>query len=191
MLHDLTLAIKHLRRSPLFVVVAVLTLGLGIGLTSTMLTMLDTIMHPYVPYRDVDRLYTVGARGAGRISAFERFKALSENTTSFEGVAGRSNLGFRVLVEALGNATQVQLSGVTGNYFALLGMKPEMGRFFTDGQSGPDEDKVVVSYAFWQQLLSSRPFEPGIPITVDGRGYTVIGIPGSNGRDESSCCQKA
>src|SRR5688572_7952115 len=120
MLHDLSLAIKHLRRSPLFVVVAVVTLGLGIGLSTTMLTMLDTILHPYVPYRDVERLYRVSSRATARwITGLEKYVALTEHTTLFEGVGASANMG-SVLAEAMGNATQVGMSGVTGNYFAIL-----------------------------------------------------------------------
>lgn len=178
MLHDFTLAIKHLRRSPLFVVVAVVTLGLGIGLSTTMLTMLDTILHPYVPYRDAHRLYSVAAYGDGanrKITGYEKYLALTENAASFTGIAGR-NFRNLVLAEAYGNAAQVQLMRVTGNYFPLLDMKPEMGRFFLDGPSTVDDGKAVVSYGFWQQVLAARPFQQGLNVTIDGRDYTVIGV---------------
>ena len=58
-LRDLRHAFRSLKKSPGFVAVAVLSLGLGLGLVTTMFALLDAVTHPYVPYRDADRLYSV------------------------------------------------------------------------------------------------------------------------------------
>lgn len=178
MLDDIRLAIKQLRRSPLFVTVAVVTLGLGIGLTSTMLTMLDAVVHPYVPYRDVQRIYSVHIWGDGRsgqVSLYDKYVALREGTQSFEQVSAGA-FGGMALAEAYGTAATPMTLRVSGNYFSLLGLKPEAGRFFTDGPSGPDENKAVIGFHFWKNALASRPLDRGIHITLDGRDYDVIGI---------------
>lgn len=169
-------SVRYLRKNPSLLAIGALSLGLGLGLTTTMFAVLDAVMHPQTPYKDPDRLYRVMQRGDGssrRMTAWDRYAALKNGWQSFEGMAAA----------ALGNPT-IQVGSreqggtvtfVTPNFFALLGARPLLGRGLSVVDSiGTDE--AVVSLALWKRAYAGRHLRDGPSITVGNRSYTVIGV---------------
>ena len=92
---DVRFALRSLRRAPGFVVIATVTLGMGIALTSTTYSLIDSVQHPYVPYKQPERLFRVltwGTGFSGKVGV-ERNRAVREGTRSFE-IAGANTAAF-------------------------------------------------------------------------------------------------
>ncbi len=172
---DFRAAYRSLRRSPTFVVTAALTLGVGIGLTTTMLSMLDAIRHPYVPYDKPGQLFGVVAYGggtSGAIGPYEKQWALIEGAKSFQGVTS-ANVRFEGPITVGGREVLGDVVSAESNYFALLGARAEVGRVLSPAG---DENSAVIGYGFWQRAFASRPLSGGLSLTYAGRTYQVVGV---------------
>jgi putative ABC transport system permease protein len=185
MFHDLRYALRTLARSPGLSLAAVLTLGLGIGANSAMFGVVDRLFfrppaHVFDPDRVV-RLYvtTKSARfgtNTSPIGTYPRYEALRDHARSFAAVAayGRGSFSF-----GLGpQAEPVTGRLVTASFFAVLGVRPALGRFF-----GADEDNVgraahvaVLSREFWVRRFGSDRAVLGKTLQLGRNVYTVIGV---------------
>lgn len=177
-INDFRTAYRSLRRSPLFVVVATLTLGIGIGLTTTMLSLLDAIRHPYVPYRNPEQLFSVTAFGggtSGQVGEYEKRWAMIDGTKSFEGVASAASR-YQGQISVEGRTFLGDVSWVTDNYFTLLGAEPELGRVFGPAPTGSADDGAVIGFGLWRRAFSSQPLHRGLSVTVGDQTYSVIGV---------------
>src|SRR5262245_28376877 len=156
LLANLRYAFRGLRRSPLFASVAILSLALGIGANTAIFTLIDQILLRKLPVSDPDRLVMVyqqgphnGSNMGSRMNSYPIFQDLQQKAEPFAGVLAR-----RIVPASLsqGERTErVQAEIVSGNYFSLLGVKPAVGRVFTE-----EDDKVkgghpviVLSHAYW------------------------------------------
>lgn len=171
-LADLRSAWRSLKRSPLFVVVATLTLGIGIGLTTTMLSMLRAITHPYLPFEKPAQLFGVTAYGGGGgVSQREKQWALIEGTRSFQGITSAS-IGLEDPIFAEGREFFGDVVRAGAGYFDVLRAPVEVGRVLGAG----DENSAVIGYGLWQRAFASRPLNRGLSVTVYGRTYQVVGV---------------
>lgn len=169
---DLRSAIRSLRRSPGFVLIAVLALGVGLGLSTTMFAVLDAVVHPYVAYRDPDALFQInwwfGRRSP--MTSVELYRYLRDETRSFEAVVP---VAFDGLVgEAGGQAEEVAILRVSPRYFAALGVRPRLGRALTYA----DEGAVVVSSGLWRRFFSGRGSLDGATVELGLQVYNVVGV---------------
>jgi predicted permease len=174
-LRDVRYAFRSLRKSPGFVAVAVLSLGLGLGLSTTMFALLDAVTHPYVPYRDPERLFSVvGWFPTRRVSipSFEVYRAVRDFSRSFESVVPVA--GETGAVEIGGEGVEIGITRVPANYFAVLGVTPRLGRVFQQGDSA--RDVAVIGYEAWRQRFSGRRSLEGLSVAVSGRPYAVVGV---------------
>jgi predicted permease len=181
---DLRYALRQLARNPGFTLVAVLTLGLGIGANSTMFGVLDALFlspPPGVAEPDrIARIYIVRDEGMvqtpdGGVGSYPDHSDLS-GTQVFAAVAGQ--FSSREMSFGRGeSAEKITGAVVTGGYFATLGSRPALGRFI-----GPADDTVpaapvaVVSHAFWQNRFQGSANAIGEEIFLEGNVYTVIGV---------------
>ena len=177
-LGDAQLAIRSLRKSPGFVVLAVLSLGLGVGLVTTAAGMLDAVVHPYVPFSSPSRLYRIVGYGDGSshtVRGYEKYAALVDAGRFFEGVAALSPGGDTVPVEAGGVGGGVAY--VTPNFFDVVGVTPRIGRTFssTDGRR-VEEQGVVISYELWRSAFAGWHSLAGARVAIGVRSYTVVGV---------------
>jgi putative ABC transport system permease protein len=174
---DLAHGLRSLRQSPGFVVTAVLTLALALGLTTTMFGVLDAVVHPYVPFRDPDGLYWVFQRqrqtpGAPRTA--EGFALLRDGTRSFAAVAGVS---YRMsTIQGPSGASSGSVELVTDNLFDVLGVRPHLGRLFREAGDAEDEGGAVLSYETWRRLFAGRRSLEGALISFGDRTAPVIGV---------------
>jgi predicted permease len=189
---DARYAARGLRRSPGLTVVIVVTLALAIGVTATMFGIVDRLLLSAPPYivepREVVRLSVqmTGFNGEPFVmqaAPYALYQDLARRTRLFDGWAAAASRD-----AALGtgeSATRVAVSGVSGNYFALLGAEPLLGRFLNDGDDQPPlgGPTVVISHGMWQRRFGGDPAALGEQILVDGRPRAVVGVapPGFTG----------
>lgn len=180
MLADARYALRMLRRSPGFALIAVLVIALGIGANTTIFSVLNAVLlRPMPGVQAPDELAAVytsdysGPRyGASSYPDFEAMRA----SGSFESMAAYTPRPFSVMLGERG----VQVLGelVSANYFDVLGVRPARGRFFLPAEAGPagSAPVVVLSHAFWQERLGGALDIVGRPVRVNGQTLTVVGI---------------
>ena len=183
---DVRYGLRTLRRSPSFTAVAVITLALGIGANAAIYQLLDAIRVRALPVSAPDQLAVVQladmTRWLGRRSSnypvltnplWERFR---DSQQIFSGVLAWSNTEFRVDRGAGARPTRGLL--VSGDFFAVLGVAPYVGRLLTreDDRSGCRVPGAVVSHGFWRGQLGGDPAAIGRTISVNARSVEVIGV---------------
>jgi len=185
-LQDLAYAWRTLRRTPAFSLVALLTLGLGIGATTTIFTIVNGVLLQPLPYRDSGRIanlwvdFGVGAQSLPAMSPGD-FLDYQQRNRSFDIVAAGSGAQ---IIGATGALTgkgarpeRVDVSPITANFLLLLGVDPIYGRHFTAEEEAVGGPRVVMlGYGLWQRRFGGDPAIVGRSITLDGLDQTVVGI---------------
>jgi macrolide transport system ATP-binding/permease protein len=181
-LDDVQYAIRSLRRTPGLTAFVVMTLALGIGMTATPLSMVDAlIFRPYpVPQPgSVVTLVSTSHDNSFGIFSYREYLDIRNNTKSYDGVVANGPLvavGFTVEP----GATPRVKGGmpVSGNYFSVLGVEPQIGRGFrADEDDVPGRDPVVVlGPDIWKHEFASDPSVVGRTIRLNGTNFTVIGV---------------
>ncbi len=177
---DMRFAVRTLGRSPMYVAVVVLTLTIGVGINATIFTMVNTLLLRPLPVRAPEELveiYSFNAEyGVPITSSYPDYLSISESATTVSGIAGHSMLG--ASMTSNGRAEMVYGEFITGNFFELLGITPQMERLI-----GPDDDRVpgghpvvVLGHGFWHDRFAGDKSIIGEALTLNGRPYTVIGI---------------
>jgi predicted permease len=168
---DLRYGLRGLARNRAFTVVAVLSLAAGIGLNSVVFSVINSIFlrpaHGIADSEDV----VFGPR-----LSYAAFREIRESSRTLSGVAVSQPRAFEVRIGAFSFHATGRL--VSENYFAVLGVHPALGRFFT-----PDADplpealpEAVLDHRFWKERLGGDPGVIGKTVTVDGVPLTVIGV---------------
>jgi putative ABC transport system permease protein len=190
---DVAVALRQLKASPTFALVAILTLALGIGANSAMFAVADAALLRPLPFAEADRLVTVselradGTRGAANpldvIDWMERnhtFDAMAVVLNSQSSIIGPDGI-----------AESISAQAVTARFFDVLGITPILGRAFLPSDERPMPDVVVLDEGFWRSHFGSDATLIGRQTRLAGRLYTVIGIvpssfafdfPGNGGR---------
>jgi predicted permease len=166
---------RSLMRSRGFVVVAVLALGFGLGLSTTMFAVLDTIANPVVAYRDPSTLTLVGWRASTThgmaLTAGELAGLIAEQARS---VGEVTMVRFaHVRVEHQANVNSANGLVVEPGYFPLTGTRLQLGRAFS---ARDNDDVAIVSDMIWRQTYGDRRDLSGAVLTLDGRSRGVIGV---------------
>ncbi len=185
---DVRYALRTLRRSPAFTVVAVLVLALGIAGNTVMFSLMDAVRLRALPYAESDRLVilwgnVMRAKLERRGASYPDFLDWRSQATTFEGMAAADET--RMTLSGVGEASRILVETVSAPYFSLLKTSAGVGRTFTaDEDVVPQKMAVVVlSDAFWRRQLSADAQIVGRSLLLDARPYTVIGImpPGFRG----------
>lgn len=179
LLKDLRFALRLIRKNPGFAAVAVLTLALGMGATTTIFSVVNSVLLRPLPYKNSDRLMRIeethpAAPGAN--VSYATFLDLQREATTIENVAAYREWIFNVT----GGSEPSQIAGalVSGNFFAALGSSPTLGRTILpeDDQPGGDNHVVVLSYGLWQSRFGSDSNILGQKLMVNAEPFTVIGV---------------
>ena len=178
---DLRIALRGLRRTPGFTLVAVLTLALGIGANSALFSVLRSVLLRPLPYPNAGELVQVWSdhRERGRSEPEwltpPDFVDWREGNRTFSGMAAYQGWG----PDFTGNGEPEALGGVSvsGNYFSVLGIRPALGRLLTmaDDDAGA-EPVVVLSDAVWRRRFGADPGVLGKQVQLNGEPWTVIGV---------------
>jgi putative ABC transport system permease protein len=177
---DVRHGVRVLRRNPLFTLVVVVTLGLGVGANTATFSVLHALLIRPLPYQDPERVLlalgwdTRGDRMRFNIPISEGVRWM-ERTRSFEH-AGAYQYWSANLTGA-GDPERLQAYRVTANLFALLGVEPAIGRGFRVEEGRPGAAGVaVLSHAFWRRRLGGDPAVVGRTILLDDEPHTIIGV---------------
>jgi putative ABC transport system permease protein len=186
LLRDLRYAVRSLRGAPGPAAVAVLALALGIGLTTTVFSIVYGALMTGLPYPDGDRVAIVTRANPSRditrsslsIQDFFDYQAAQQSFTAMGGYTqGTVNVSGSGAGDGAMAAERFNGAWFTADVFRVLGMPPLLGRTFTETETAPGGDKVVVlSYTLWQQRYGGNRDIIGRSIRVNGAPYTVIGV---------------
>ena len=175
---DVRFALRQLKASPGFALVAVLTLALGIGANSAMFALADATLVRALPFPESDRIVALSeiwqGRSGGAVNPVD-FIDWSERTRSFTAIAAVVT-GAGSIVGDDGVAEQIPAQAVTSRFFDVLGVRPIAGRTFRDEDEGPAPDVVVLSEGFWRRRFGADPALVGRPTRFGGQTFTVIGV---------------
>jgi putative ABC transport system permease protein len=177
LVQDLRIGLRGLLRAPLMTLTIIATVGLGIGATTVIFAAIEAALLRSLPYADPARLVRIYTDAPPHQFPFSvaDYLALASQQTRFAAVAGYTG---RPMAFTDGSvAERLRGKAVTWTYFSVLGVKPAMGRDFTEADGAPGSPPaVIVSRGFWERRLGGRADAIGQPITLDGRNYTVAGV---------------
>jgi len=190
---DLRHALRFLRLSPGFTLVAVLTLALGIGANTAIFQLIDSIRLRTIPVKNPQELGTIRIAdrhwGAGQFSSqysqltFAMWEQIRKRQEGFSEIAVWSDQRFNLATG--GEVRKAKGIRVSGDFFRVLGVEPILGRLLgpEDDQPGCSMSGANISYAFWQRNFAGDPSVAGKRFTLDANAFQVIGVtpPGFNG----------
>jgi len=190
MIADIRYALRLLTKNPAFAGVVVLTLALGIGANAAIFSLLDQVLLQSLPVANPDQLVVLSvydAKSPEMDSSFSylMYQDLRDRNSVFSGVIARGGTQMNV---SYGDQTE-RVSGelVSGNFYEVLGVRPWIGRLFTqDDDRTPGAHPVtVLSYRFWESRFNKDPNLIGKTILINEHPMTVLGVtsPGFYGVD--------
>ena len=176
---DLRFGVRSLRRAPGFAVVAMLTLGLGVGVTTAMFTVVNGVLFRELPFFEPDRLMALSVRPVSRNdrSVLEHhFTRIRRESSSFAGLATYSNYPPTTLTGA-GDPARLNAGFVTAEFFEVLGVPPAWGPGFLPGDDQADAPAVVVlGDALWRSRFGADANIVGTTAMLDGISRTIVGV---------------
>ncbi len=180
LLQDTRFGLRILRKSPGFAAIAILTLALAIGASTSIFSVVNAVLFRHLPYKDPGRLAMIWATNARQganetpVSPGDYFEWKQRNP-AFQDIA--ASYDEQVTLTGTGNPQLLIGYAFSANYFSILGVFPELGRTFTAEEDRPGAPKVaVLSDKLWRSTFHADPRILGKAITLDGEPYEVIGV---------------
>jgi len=180
-LQDVRVGFRQLVRRPAFAVTAIGSLALGIGVTTTLFTVVNAVLFKSSPLRDPSQLVEIYSMQRGDdpmplTSSYPDLQSLRAGVPAFSGIA--ANAYVRGVLSTAASPLLVMGEAVTANYFDVLGVPIGKGRGFrADEDAAADGAPVVVlSHGLWQRELGARPDVVGSTVKLSGLPYTVVGV---------------
>ena len=174
-------AFRQLGKTPGFTLTVVLTLTLGIGATTAIFSLVEGILLRPLPFRNPDRLVLLGDHlGGGQntpVTARE-IGIYSNATGAFSSMGGYTTTSYELSASAASGATaeDVRAARFNAGVFPTLGVRPVLGRVFTQQEEDAHQPLAVISYALWLTRYQRDPRVLGSTIDLDRRPYTIIGV---------------
>ena len=179
LVRDTRHALRLMRRSPVFATFAVASLALGIGATGAMFSLFDAIVLRTLPVPEPERLVVASfGRPGGRFNyslPYPQFEQMRERNTTLEGLFAIFPFG-RVTIAQGGRSEIAQGVHVTGDYHAVLGLVPALGRLLARADDRPGEAVAVLGHAYWQRRFGGSPDVLGAAVTLNGIPFTIVGV---------------
>jgi predicted permease len=181
---DVRLAVRGLRRSPLFAAVAIVSLAVGIGGNAAIFTLIDQILLRKLPVTRPEELVMLHQQGSHmgsnmgqRMHSYPLYQDIQQKAEPLSEVICRRIMPASVSVD--NHTERVDAEMVSGNYFSMLGVKPALGRVFNsqeDDQTYQGHPVVVLSYAYWATRFARDPGVVGRTIRVNDYPMTIVGV---------------
>jgi putative ABC transport system permease protein len=182
MLTDLKYALRMLMKAPVFTLIAIVTLALGIGANSAIFSVIDTVLLRPLPFKNPDEIVNIWGRYAddngnvrGNVHSFSDYVDLRDQSQTISAMAAYTRTGGTLTYGE--DAKHLEGIAITPEVFDVLGVPPLLGRAFTKEDAKNDANRVVVlTYPFWQSAFAGDPKIVGQQVTLSGRPHTVIGV---------------
>ena len=180
---DIKFALRGLLKHPAFTAIAIVTLALGIGGSTSIFTVVDAALLRGLPYKQPDRLYhlweqTPRQEFSKREFSYPDYQDYQQNTV-FDGLAAYTGGG--VILSGYGEPENFNSPRVNASFFSVLGVDPVLGRTFQAGEDKPGAPlTTVLTYGLWQRRFGGDPNIIGRSLTLNGENYTVIGVLPAN-----------
>jgi predicted permease len=184
-LQDLRFALRQLRKSHGFTLMSVLTLALGIGATTAVFSLVDTVLLHPLPFAQPDRLVALNTlekqrAGSGPAdvpadTSYPNFFDWRDRAHSFQSMASYQGGSFTL---GLANTPARRIDGMTvsADFFRVLGINPALGRTFTRSEEQAGNRSVVISHSLWQTSFNANPSVIGQTLHLSEETYTIIGV---------------
>ena len=181
-MRDIKYSFRRLLKSPGFTAVVVLTLGLGIGANTAIFSVVNTVLLRPLWFRDPGRLVTIfhfyQSEALNNLEApvsAPGFRDYRDKTRSFEGVAVET--GWAANLTGTGDPERVPAARVSGDYFRVLGVAPQLGRTFGRDEDEQGKNKVVVlSDGLWRRIYGADRGVIGKTMQLNGQSFTILGV---------------
>jgi predicted permease len=181
-LYDVRFALRMLARAPVFTLVAVLSIALGLGANTAVFSVVRGVLLRPLPYAHADRIAKIyvspneSPELQRNLSVADVF-AFRKSTRVFEEIGAYTMAQGGVALSGMGDAVQVPASLATSGTFRVLGVRPLLGRLIDAKDDRPEAVSVaLLSYTFWKQRFGGDPAVVGRTITVDGAPNKIIGV---------------
>ena len=178
---DLRFAARLLNKAPGFSAIVLTTVAIGIAANTTILSVADALFWQPLPVPNAERVVHIDQRLAGRdggfVLAFADYQYFRDHSRSFEALGAHYPTSpIHLVID--GEPMAVNASVVTANYFDIVGLRPQAGRFITAGEDvARGRDAVaVISDGLWQRKFGRNPAAVGSTIHINGTPFTVIGV---------------
>jgi putative ABC transport system permease protein len=182
-MNDLRFALRQLRKSPGFTIIAVLTLALGIGANSAIFSVVDAVLLRPLAFHEPSRLVAIwetneqpGAQPNYRNEAAKgNFYDWRAQNQVFEQISALTYANFNL--SGTGEPERIQGASVSFNYFQTLGVQPVLGRTFRAEEEKSTTGRVaIISHELWQRRFGADPSVAGRKVTFNGEPFTIVGI---------------
>jgi putative ABC transport system permease protein len=180
LLRDVRHARRLLARHPGFTLVAVLTFAVGIGVNTAVFSVFSGVLLRPLPYPDADRitlLWLDNRREGIRddIGSYPNFRDWKEQSTSYAHMAGFTPSTFTLT--GADEPERLEGARVSAAFFDVMGIRPALGRTFTEAHETPGEDRVIVlSHGLWQRRFGGAPDVLGRTIMLGGAPFEIVGV---------------
>ncbi len=184
LLQDSRYAIRNLLKDPAFALIATLTLALGIGANTAIFSVVHAVLLRPLPFDQQEQLVMLWKQDTIAGSPFVELaltevKDWQQQAQSFTSLAAMpaTEYGYGYVLTGTGDAVQLESSKVTGGFFSLLGVQPDYGRVFNEGDDQVNGPKVVIlSHRVWRERFNSDPNIIGQTISLTQEPHTVVGV---------------
>ena len=177
-LQDLRFGARMLRKNPGFAIAAIFTLALGIGGNTAIFTITSSVLLKALPYHSPQQLISLDAQtkdGQSHCCSLNRFDIVHDRSKSFSGVVAAANDNFNLT--GRGEPLQVPSARVTADFFQVLGVTPQVGRFFLPEEGQPaGKPVIVISDTLWHSRFGGDPNILNQTVALDGTPYNIIGV---------------
>ncbi len=179
-IQDLRHAARMLMRTPLFTIVIIFTLAVGIGANTAMFSVVNAVLLQGLPFRDAHRIVDLNEvevrnRDRGAIAP-ANFLDWRKQAQSFDAMAVYMVRNTNVAT-AGGEPERLAAAFTSTNFFDVLGVTPVLGRAFVPSEAEPGQsNSVVLGYALWQRRFAGAPDVVGQTLRLNGETYTIVGV---------------
>lgn len=179
-LRDVRYAIRMLLRNPGFTAIALMTFAIGIGANTAVFSVFNAVLLRPLPYPDADRITMMWLDNRPQgikedIASYPIYRDWREQNTVYEHVAAFRSAAFTLT--GAGEPERIDGALTTANFHDVIGLKPVLGRLYSEEHETPGNDAVVVlSYGLWQRQFGGVPDVLGRTMTLNGVPHEIIGV---------------